>query len=172
VGAVLGVPALALGCLALYGAFVVPREHEAGVEIVLEAAPDEVFATIGDFEGYPCWRTGVERVELVEGGFIEHGGDSSMRYVVEERVGGERLVVRIADEALPFGGTWTYEIMPEEPGTRLRITERGHIDGAFLRAGASFFMDMTAGMRLVQADLAEKGPECRAGPQGSDASNK
>jgi hypothetical protein len=42
-------------------------------------------------------------------------------------------------EVLPgqgYSGSWTYELLPEGPGTRLTITERGHVDNPLFR----FFM--------------------------------
>ena len=43
------------------------------------------------------------------------------------------FVSRIADEDLPYGGTWTFELEPTEDGTRLTITEHGEIYSAYFR---------------------------------------
>lgn len=160
VAAVVGVPALALGCLAAYGAFLVPREHVASKEVELPMPPEQLFDVVTHFEQYPCWRTGVEKIELSEDGFEEFGAEGSMRYVVEESRAPDLLRTRIADETLPFGGTWTYEIEAKGEGSMLRITEHGFIENVMFRAGASFFMDPTASMTLVQQDLTERGAEC------------
>ena len=38
-----------------------------------------------------------------------------------------RLVGRIVDDGLPFGGTWAFDLTPDGAGCRLRITENGFI---------------------------------------------
>ncbi len=50
-----------------------------------------------------------------------------------------RLVMRIADDKLPFGGIWTYEIQEEAGGTRITITEDGEIYSPFFRVMSRFF---------------------------------
>jgi hypothetical protein len=44
-----------------------------------------------------------------------------------------RLVTRIANTDLPFGGQWTYELTPDGGGTRVRITEDGEIHNPAFR---------------------------------------
>src|SRR5260370_35242496 len=44
-----------------------------------------------------------------------------------------KLISRIADPKLPFGGTWTFEIMPTEGGSTLRITENGYVTNPVFR---------------------------------------
>ncbi|MCZ6857779.1 MAG: hypothetical protein O7F70_07230, partial [Gemmatimonadetes bacterium] len=51
-----------------------------------------------------------------------------------------RLVMRIADDRLPFGGTWTYEIHEEAGGSRITITEDGEIYSPFFRVMSRFFL--------------------------------
>ena len=118
-----------------------PVKHQASREATFAAAPDSVFAIISDIEKFPEWRKGVERVERVspeggEGGstsrdtvqFREEGSDGAILYSVDERVSPRRLVTRIADPSLPFGGKWTYELTATSTGgTTLRITEDGEV---------------------------------------------
>jgi hypothetical protein len=66
-----------------------------------------------------------------------------------ESVPPQRLVSRIADERLPYGGTWTYELAPAGDGTRLTITERGEIYNPVFRFVARFVMGHTATMNGV-----------------------
>ena len=47
--------------------------------------------------------------------------------------GAGRLVTRIVDDGLPFGGTWTWEIRPAAGGSEVTITEDGVIKNAFFR---------------------------------------
>ncbi len=54
--------------------------------------------------------------------------------VIEAEDPPRRLVTRIATEGkAPFGGTWTYDIIPEGSGSRLTITEDGWVGNPFFR---------------------------------------
>lgn len=44
-----------------------------------------------------------------------------------------RMCTRVLDDDIPFGGTWTWELSPEEGGCRVRITEEGFVESAVLR---------------------------------------
>lgn len=67
-----------------------------------------------------------------------------------------RLVSRIADPKLPFGGTWTLEIAPTEEGATLRITERGYMTNPFFRFMSQFVFGQTGAMESYLRSLAKK----------------
>ena len=124
---------IALGALVLLVLSVVvigymlPVSHTASRERVLPAAPSVVFAAITTPNDFPSWRSNVNRVELLpdvagKRSYREHDGGDAITYVVEEQIADRRVVTRIADETLPFGGRWTFEITPDSSGTRLRLT--------------------------------------------------
>ncbi len=57
--------------------------------------------------------------------------DADVDYEVVEATPNRRLVTKIADKNLPYGGSWIYEIEPEAAGSILRITERGEVLQSF-----------------------------------------
>ena len=65
-------------------------------------------------------------------------------------------LTRIADDTLPFGGTWTFELAPEGTGTRLRITERGFVKPPPFRFIAKFFLGYTKTIEGYLGDLSQK----------------
>ena len=137
-GGVLALIAGALGVLALVGARL-PKEHVASRSVVIPRPPSEVFAVLRDFARAPEWRKDVQRVELLgeEGGrprFREHGAHGALTMEVVEDVPASRMVTRIVDEGLPFGGSWTYELAPAPGGTQVTITERGEVRPVLFRA--------------------------------------
>ena len=67
-----------------------------------------------------------------------------------------RLVLRIATDDLPFGGTWTYEIAAVEGGATLRITEDGFVKPALFRFMARFIFGHTATIEQYLKDLGKK----------------
>jgi hypothetical protein len=82
--------------------------------------------------------------------WIEEGRSGKMTFVVESSDPPRRLVTRIADPKLPFGGTWTYDITPSNGGSRLTITEDGEIYNPLFRFVARFILgyDGTIGSYL------------------------
>ena len=130
--------ALTLGTLALVALVVVaigymlPQNHRVSRERTFPANAETLFAQITDVAAYPEWRTGVTRVEIlapVNGlvSFRESGSDDDIAFVMETVEPGRRVVSRITDKSLPFGGSWTYELTPAGGGTALRITENGEV---------------------------------------------
>ena len=120
-----------------------PRDHVETRSARLPAAPDAVFAALADVGSYAAWRTSLSAVEVLapnEGRarWVEVSGGDRIAMEQVERLPPRRLVTRIADPDLPFGGTWTFELAPEEGGTRLTITERGEIRNPIFRAVARF----------------------------------
>lgn len=55
-----------------------------------------------------------------------------------------KLVTRISDRSLPFGGTWTYELKPSNMGTELTITEDGEVYNPLFRFVSKFVIGHTA----------------------------
>jgi len=119
-----------------------PREHSATCRAHFRAGADAIFALLNDFEGYPRWREvkSVRRLEPIGGktAFLEETKMGPCTYVIELSEPGKKLVLRIADDSLPYGGTWTFALAPENGGTTLSITEDGFVKPALFRFLARF----------------------------------
>jgi uncharacterized protein YndB with AHSA1/START domain len=156
---VVGLVSLA-GIMAAVGA-VMPKGHRAVRSALFRAAPPEVFAVITDFARAPEWRSGVTGVEMLpdDGGkkmFREAGKQGSILYRVEALEPPSRLVTRIADPALPFGGTWTFELMPKDGGTALTITEDGEVYNPIFRFMSKVFFSQTATIEAYLTSLKKR----------------
>ena len=161
---------IALIVLGVFGAIVIvvvaigftlPVRHQAVREARFGQSPPEVFAVITDAKNFPTWRPSVKTVEIIPDSagkkrFREIGSDGSILYEVEATVPNERLVTRIADRSLPFGGSWTYELIPDEKGTTLRITEDGEVYNPVFRFVSRFVMGHTATIDRYLRDLAKR----------------
>jgi hypothetical protein len=77
-------------------------------------------------------------------------------YEVVEATPNRRLVTKIADKNLPYGGSWIYEIEPEAAGSILRITERGEVYNPFFRFISRFVMGHTATIDSSLRELGKK----------------
>lgn len=137
-----------------------PADHVASASAVYRQPQDDIWRALIDYESFPAWRSGVDRVEsrTFDGnrGWVEYGPMGPMPLAVEQVVPPSRLVLRIASDELPFGGTWTYELQPVSGGTRLMVTEDGTVSNLFFRFMARFVFGYTATMEAYLIDLGEK----------------
>jgi uncharacterized protein YndB with AHSA1/START domain len=135
--------------------FLLPRSHRASREQVFAAPPEALWSAITNVDAFPQWRSDITRVQVLPDRdgrrmWIEEGRSGKMTFVVEASDPPRRLVTRIADPKLPFGGTWTYDITPSNGGSRLTITEDGEIYNPLFRFVARFILgyDGTIGSYL------------------------
>ena len=125
-----------------------PVAHVATSAVQLNASPESVFALISTPEKYATWRTDVKKVDVTtEHGrtrFREEGSNGRILFEITETVPPRRFVTAIADESLPFGGRWVYEINPTATGSELRITKEGEVYNPIFRFVSRFVMGHTA----------------------------
>jgi uncharacterized protein YndB with AHSA1/START domain len=151
----------ALIALVLVVGWSLPVRHRASRRATYAAPPDAVYEAITNVSAFPSWRSKVKSVEVVsptEGKltFRERGSDGAILYVVDEATPARRLVTRIADKSLPFGGTWTYELSPEGNGTALRITEDGEVYNPLFRFVSRFVLGHSSTIDTYLTDLGTK----------------
>jgi hypothetical protein len=138
-----------------------PVKHRASRQASFTASPDAVYAVISAPRDFPSWRSKVKSVEMLPDNehhlsFREVGDDGSILYVVDEAIPSRRLVTRIADRSLPFGGTWTYELTPAGTGTTLRITEDGEVYNVIFRIVSKFVFGHDATIDAYLRDLGRR----------------
>ncbi len=135
IGIMIGV----IGLVILIGSFL-PEEHVASRTLALPQSPQIVWGVISDFPGTPKWHAevkSVERLPDLNGHEVwQEEYQRNMKIPLEtiQSAAPGKLVRRIADDNLPFGGTWEYIIIPTtEGGSQLTITERGKVKNPFFR---------------------------------------
>jgi uncharacterized protein YndB with AHSA1/START domain len=129
----------ALLVLATLVGFALPRAHRLTRSAVYPQPPPAVWAAVADLPAYPAWVPRVERMEQRAGSggrvlWDETNVYGQVTYEEVERLPGRRLVLRMADEGVPYGGTWTYELARARGGgTRVSITEDAWVSNPFFR---------------------------------------
>ena len=155
-GILVGLVALA----AILGALL-PREHVASRTVRLSRPPEEVWAAITEFAAHPSWRADLKAMERLP----DRNGHAVWREVrrtgpmtleVVESQPPNRLVTRIADPDLPFGGSWTYEIRGSDGGSLVTISENGEIYNPIFRLMARFVFGYHATMDAYLSALGKK----------------
>lgn len=151
----------ALGAVTAAVGYVLPKGHKASRTQTYGAPPDAVFGAITEVRRYPEWRSDVKQIEVLPDDgkgllFREKGGNGDVLFRFESMERPRRLVTRIADPSLPFGGTWTYELQPSGAGTALTITEDGEVYNPIFRVMQKLFFSPYKTIDTYQADLKKR----------------
>jgi len=157
--------AVMVGAIVVIG-FALPENHTAARTARYRASPEQVWSAITDVTAFPSWRSDVKSIESlspVDGrqSWRELGSDEAITYRVMTATppapgAPGRLVTRIADKTLPFGGEWEYEVSPEGAGSRLTITERGEVYNPVYRFMSRFVFGHTASIDTYLRNLSSK----------------
>lgn len=149
-----------LGALVAVAALIgvaLPRAHTVSRSTTLARPAAAVFAVLQDVEQFPAWRSDVTSVEVLSPAparrWREHGRDGTITFETTESRPPSRMVTRIADPSLPFGGSWTYVLAPSNGGTALTITEDGEVYNPLFRFMSRFVFGHTGTLDRFFADL-------------------
>ena len=157
---VVGVLALLIIVMLGIGALL-PVDHIASSRATFKAAPVDVWHALTDVATFPEWRSDVKSVELLpaEAGhkrWREHGSNGVITFVEQSAIAPSKLVTRIADEKLPFGGTWSYDLTPAGSGTTVTIREDGSVRNPFFRFMSRFIFGHHATQKQYLNSLANR----------------
>lgn len=144
------------------GGAMLPQNHTVRSEITTAAAPDVAWSVITDYRNSPSWRPDVEKVEPAP---AQNGHDVWVeRYKSGEKMtledvevrGPTRLVRKIVDKDLPYGGVWTFEITPDGSGSKIAITEDGEVYNPAFRFIGKFILGNDMAMKQFLKELDAK----------------
>ena len=157
--AVAGLVGLVL-LLALAGSLL-PKGHSATRRATYRRPAAEVWTAITDIERFTTWRSDLKSVERLPDRdgrpmWREKGKNGTMTFERTEAIAPARLVGKIADTNLAFGGSWTYELSEAEGSTTLSITENGEIYNPIFRCLAHYVFGYTSTMDAYLRDLGRK----------------
>ena len=138
-----------LGLFVVIVGYLLPVKHVAVVSARVPATPEQVWGALTDVATYPKWRGDVTAVEMLptESGHVawrERGTNDAISFAIEQAEPPRRLVTRITDKSLPFGGGWEYEVAPDGAGSRVQITEHGEVYNPVFRFVSRFIMGHSA----------------------------
>jgi hypothetical protein len=150
--------ALAAAVMAAVGAML-PVKHRATRSARFHQSAPALYAVIS---GSPDWRPDVK----ASGPLPDANGrkrwweqDAHGKKIAYELIEASptRYVTRIADDKLPFGGTWTVEISPASATeSAVRITEDGEVYNVIFRFLSRFVFGHTSTIESYLHDLGAK----------------
>ncbi|MBI3772122.1 MAG: SRPBCC family protein [Gammaproteobacteria bacterium] len=158
---------LGVGLVVLVGVVVgigmlLPEKHRANESARFRVGAEQLWEIITNFGAYPTWRSGVsgvQRLPDMNGHPVWKETDShneGISYETVEAVPGKRLVRRIADPNLPFGGTWAFDLEATPEGVTLTITEDGEVYNPIFRFVSRFIIGHTKNIHGYLNDLQTK----------------
>jgi uncharacterized protein YndB with AHSA1/START domain len=162
----MGLIVLAVAAVVLVATIIgllLPKAHHASREQIVAGTPDHIWEAITGVEAFPSWRKDVKAVQRLPDRdgrkmWSEDGPSGKLTFVVDRAERPRVLVTRLADPRLPFGGTWTYELVAVPEGTRVRITEDGEVYNPLFRFMARFIFGHEGTIAAYLAALEAKGP--------------
>ena len=129
-----------------------PRDHVATRTARIAAPRDSIWRVLTTPAEYPSWRRDLTRVELLPavGTLVmwrEHSRQGPITMAIELEDPPQRLVTRIADSTLPFGGSWDFHLAADGVNeSRVTVTERGSVYNPIFRFVSRFVTGHTATM--------------------------
>lgn len=143
-----------------------PPDHVASCSVRIKQPPEAVWKVVADTARYASWAWSVNRVERL----ADRNGNEVWKQVMGRnafvlettRIDPPRRLERTIAEDRMFGGTWTYELVAESGGTRVRLTERGRVKAAIPRAMMKLFFGYHHYMAKHLESLAQKFGEPQA----------
>jgi hypothetical protein len=120
-----------------------PKAHTASRTVRIAMPPDALFVTLSDVDRYQSWRPDVKSLQRLpdrdgKPAWIEDAGGMKIPLHFERMERPSLLVSRIDGSDLPFGGSWTYQIVPAAGGSDLTITENGEVSNVLFRFMSRF----------------------------------
>lgn len=146
--------------IALVG-WLLPKGHTVSREARFRQPPEVIWKTITDIDAMAAWRQGLRSIKRLPDknglpAWVETSDSGTIPFETVLSGPPAKLVVRIADPKLPFGGTWTYEITPEPDGSVLRIREDGEVYNPVFRFLARFVFGYSGTIHTYLKSLSKK----------------
>ncbi len=157
---VAGVIAGLIALIAIIGSLL-PKAHTASRSTVINKPPEVLWQAMTDCSAFPQWRSDIKNVEVLpdrDGHRVwrEDGKNGKLTLETIEARPPTRLVLRIADPDLPYGGTWTYELQATGSGSRVTITENGEVYNPIFRFMSHIVFSQSASIETYLKALGKR----------------
>jgi polyketide cyclase/dehydrase/lipid transport protein len=136
-----------------------PKEHVSSQTRHFKTPVGAVWDVVSDVVGAAAWRSDLASIEPVD---LNRWREVSKkgRAVLYERVEVQaplRLVIRIADLSLPYGGYWTFELSEDgKKAAWLTITENGFVNNPILRFLSRYVISQSNSIETYLDSLEKK----------------
>jgi uncharacterized membrane protein len=137
--------------------YFMPVQHVSSHTVLLNAPPEQVWNVLQDHRQYPTWRSDVKKVEVKDPlHWTETTTNGTLSFESEIAKPSALFHSKIVNQNLPFGGSWTYELVPGNGSTRLTITEHGEVYNPIFRFMSKYVFGHEATLKKFGQDLSKK----------------
>jgi hypothetical protein len=137
--------------------YFMPVQHVSSHTVLLNAAPEQVWNILQDHRQYATWRSDVKKVEVKDSlHWTETTTNGTLSFESEIAKPNALFHSKIVNQNLPFGGSWTYELVPDNGSTRLTITEHGEVYNPIFRFMSKYVFGHEATLKKFGQDLSKK----------------
>jgi uncharacterized protein YndB with AHSA1/START domain len=120
--------------IAVFVGYLLPVQHTASRAEKINAPVSNIWSAITSIEKYSEWKPDVKHTEKSGAIWKEVNlSGEEVEYEILEEIPEQRLVTKIATKGLPYGGTWTFQLVKEGGVSTLTITENGEVYNPFFR---------------------------------------
>lgn len=139
--------------------YLMPVKHTASVSAEIKLPANKLYKLITNTKKYTKWRFELKDVKVVnDKEWVEVSKFGEMGFSFTELEENKKIVATIKpDKSLQFGGSWTYELEPEdEKTTQLTITENGEVYSPFFRFMSKFIMGHKGNLNRFMENLKDE----------------
>jgi uncharacterized protein YndB with AHSA1/START domain len=138
-----------------------PADHQSRRTGRFRRPPRAVWDVISNVDAYSEWRSDIERIERLpnSGGqarWKEHSRNQAITFQMVESKPTSKMVTKITDKELPFGGKWTFTLEATSDGCTLTIVEDGEIRNPLFRFMSRFIFGYSGTIDAYFESLAKK----------------
>lgn len=137
-----------------------PQSHTVTISQPFNTSPGELYMMITDIRSFPDWRSNIERIEFLNEDeenpiWREHySNEDPLSFRITEKTANHSVTVQIADDDLPFSGSWSYNIEPaNDEGALLMITENGEVYNPIFRFVSAYVLGHDNTINQYMIDL-------------------
>jgi hypothetical protein len=137
---------LSLGLLAVMSmavvivGFLLPPARQGTSERMLPATPARVAETLLEVESQPGWRGGIAEVDITPDWWIERTDrGETISFRIAQR--SDQLIELTFESSRGYHGSWKGELLGQDEGTLLRVTETAVTPSPFGRILSRLFFD-------------------------------
>ncbi|MBD3896890.1 SRPBCC family protein [Halomonas sp. ML-15] len=129
-----------------------PEKNEVVVETSINASAEKVWSVMTSWEDQPLWRSGIDRVEIIDSSrFVEYPKSGAPIEFEIMHADPPRLLEMAFSGAV--NGTYVAELTEDESVTRFRSTESVSIANPFFRVINALFIDLEEFANNYQSEL-------------------
>ena len=152
---IIGLVLVVLVSIVVIIGLLLPVKHLASISAEIHAPADLVWSRISQPDKFTQWRKDIKSVKIDSPSEWTETTlhNDKIPFKIVESVPNKRMVTVINSKKLPFGGSWTYDLVQNGNSTQVTITENGEVYNPIFRFVSKFIFGHSATIKKYLANL-------------------